>query len=64
MGQVFFILMMVAMLGVLGTLGAGMVVMARGGDINRQYSNRLMRLRVILQGVALMFFTLAVMAGK
>jgi len=64
MGQVFFILMLVSMLGVLGTLIMGMVAMARGGDFNRRFSNPLMRWRVVLQAVALMFFVLAVMAGN
>ena len=64
MGQVFFVCMIAAMLGVLGTLIAGMVVMARGGEVNRRLSNPLMRWRVILQGVALMFFVLAMVAGK
>ena len=64
MGQVFFVCMIAAMLGVLGTLIAGMVVMARGGEVNRRFSNPLMRWRVILQGVALMFFVLAMVAGK
>lgn len=64
MQQTFFILMLATMAGVLGTLIAGMVVMARGGAVNKQLSNPLMRWRVILQGVALLFFVLAMMAGK
>jgi threonine/homoserine/homoserine lactone efflux protein len=51
------ILVGLAMLAVLGTLFAGMIGLVRGnGDPMR--SNRLMRWRVILQGVALALFGL------
>lgn len=50
-----------ALLAVLGSLLAGVFVMARGGDTDRRWSNRLMRLRVGLQGVALVLFLLALM---
>ncbi|PZO84238.1 MAG: twin transmembrane helix small protein, partial [Micavibrio aeruginosavorus] len=36
-----------------------------GGEFNEKYGNKLMRLRVIMQGLALAFFALAVLtAGK
>jgi hypothetical protein len=48
-------------LATLGVLIVGVVSMVRGGEFNKRNSNRLMRARVILQGVtlallALMFF--------
>ncbi len=51
-----------ALIGVVAVLIAGVVVMGRGGDANRRLSNKLMRLRVALQLVAivallLLFFT-------
>ncbi len=52
-----------AMLAVLATLVLGVVGMARGGDFNQRYGNRLMRLRIVLQGVALLLFALALLAG-
>lgn len=30
----------------------GVLTMARGGDFNRRYSNKLMRLRILLQAIA------------
>lgn len=53
----------VAMAGVVGVLATGIVSMAIGGRFNKRWSNRLMRMRVLLQGVtvallaALMFLT-------
>lgn len=42
----------VALAAVLTVLVVGVVGMLRGGAFNRRYGNGLMRLRVILQGVA------------
>ena len=42
----------VALAAVLVVLVIGVVGMLRGGAFNRRYGNGLMRLRVILQGVA------------
>lgn len=51
------LLMVFAMIGVVGVLGAGIVGFVRGaGDPQR--SNRLMRWRVILQAVAILLFVL------
>jgi len=52
------------MLAVLGALFVGLFAMVRGGEFNAKYGNRLMRLRVILQGVALIMFVLAVIASS
>lgn len=51
--------MFVALGAVVVTLGMGVYGMARGGEFNKKYGNLLMRLRVILQGVALLLFILA-----
>jgi len=64
MTTVFFILMAVAMAGVLATLLVGVVSMAKGGDFNKKYSNKLMQARVYLQGAAIMFFFLALLSTK
>jgi hypothetical protein len=42
----------------LAVLVSGLVVMAIGGKINRKYSNRLMVLRVVCQGIALLSLAL------
>lgn len=52
------------MLAVLGALFLGLFAMVRGGEFNAKYGNRLMRLRVILQGVALVMFLLAMIASS
>lgn len=63
MNAFMMILVVIAMLITLGVLFAGLFSMARGGEFNRKYGNKLMRWRVIMQGVALVLFALA-MAGK
>lgn len=60
MSGFFFTLMIAAMVAVLASLAVGVISMAKGGEFNKKYGNRLMRTRVTLQGVALVFFLLAV----
>ncbi|MDG1419001.1 MAG: twin transmembrane helix small protein [Maricaulis sp.] len=47
------ILLFVAMAAVVVTLGFGLYSLFRGGEENRSRSNKLMRLRVLLQFVAI-----------
>jgi hypothetical protein len=58
--SIFFVLTLIAMAGVLVSLIAGVAVMTKGGEVNKKYSNRLMQARVYLQGLALLFFAIAV----
>lgn len=51
--NVFDILVLIAIGGVAITLGFGIYSLYRGGDYARSNSNRLMRLRVILQATAI-----------
>jgi len=53
MGNVFDILVILAILAVTVTLGFGIYSLYRGGDFARTNSNKLMRLRVGLQAVAI-----------
>ncbi len=62
MTNIFMILTGVSMLAVLASLVAGVIVMARGGEANKKYANKLMQARVILQGVALLFFALTILS--
>ncbi|HEX6978612.1 MAG TPA: twin transmembrane helix small protein [Alphaproteobacteria bacterium] len=48
------------LLAVLATLFTGVVGMAKGGEFNRRYGNRLMRLRVGLQALTIVLFLLYV----
>lgn len=53
------------MLAVLATLFLGLFSMAKGGEFAKRYGNRLMRMRVTLQALAIAFFALAaITAGK
>lgn len=63
MSTVFPILIGVLLAAVVLTLLLGVLSMARGGEFNRKYGNRLMRYRVLLQGLAvlLLFLFWAVM---
>ena len=59
----FFILMAVFMAATLATLLVGVTAMGRGGAFNEKYGNKLMRLRVILQGLAIACFVLGWISG-
>ncbi|MEM7618198.1 MAG: twin transmembrane helix small protein [Pseudomonadota bacterium] len=56
--------MIITMVLVLISLAVGLVTMARGGDFNKKHGNKLMRLRVTLQGLALLFFVLAIWSNN
>ena len=45
-------LVVIALIGTVAALLAGIVAMARGGDFNRKWGNRLMRGRVAMQALA------------
>ena len=64
MSNLFFVLLILAMLAVLATLFVGLFAMAQGGEFNRRHGNRLMRLRVLLQGIALILFIAAVVSAS
>jgi hypothetical protein len=48
-----FILLLASLLAVAVTLGFGFYAMFRGGEFGRKWSNKLMRLRVMLQFTAI-----------
>jgi len=47
-----------ALFAVLAVLATGVIAMFRGGKFNAKYSNKLMRWRVITQGVAIALLAL------
>lgn len=49
---VLIVCMLVALLVVL----IGVIAMAKNGNFNKKYSNKLMRMRVLFQGVAVIVF--------
>ena len=62
MSMFFFILAMILGIAAFGTILVGVTVMGRGGGFNEKYGNKLMRLRVILQGLALAALVLCVIS--
>lgn len=54
METVLNILLGLAMVSVLGVLATGLASFAMGGEFNRKYGNKLMRLRVAAQAFALL----------
>ena len=50
--DVFDLLVPAALLAVAVVLAFGIYALFRGGDFGRSYSNKLMRLRVVMQAVA------------
>jgi hypothetical protein len=62
--KVLSILLAVALAAVLLVLIFGVIAMARGGEFNSKYANKLMRLRVVLQAVAVVLFLLFVFVAS
>ena len=62
MATVFLVLTGLFMLATVVTLGIGVVGMGQGGDFNRRNSNKLMRLRVLFQALAVGSFVLFLIA--
>lgn len=56
--------LVLALLAVFGALVLGLLSMARGGAFNARYGNKLMRLRVILQFLAIGLIALAFLIGR
>jgi hypothetical protein len=56
-----FLVAAVACLAVLGVLVVGVLGFARGGEFNKKYANKIMRLRLLLQFIAVLLI-LAVVA--
>jgi hypothetical protein len=62
MSGIFVILVPLALAAVAITLGVGIYSMFRGGEFSLKWSNKLMRLRVALQAVAILIIVLAIMS--
>lgn len=58
------VLIAIAVAATLGALGLGLFSMARGGQFNAKNSNRLMRLRVIFQLVAILLIGLGFLLSQ
>ena len=51
--DIFSYLIPVSLFAVAAVLGVGIYALFRGGDFGRSYSNKLMRLRVVAQAIAI-----------
>ena len=59
MNTFFDIAIVIALAAVAITLGFGIYSLYRGGDFGRSHSNKLMRLRVVLQAIAIVLLVAA-----
>ena len=57
-------LLAVALVGVFVVLATGIVSFVVGGEFNRKYANKLMRLRVATQATAVVLLILRVLLGS
>ena len=57
---VFPMLIAIALLAVLAVLAVGIIAMIRGGEFNRLFGNKLMRLRVLFHALAILLIVLFV----
>lgn len=55
-----FFLVILACLAVFAVLLVGVIGFAKGGDFNKKYANKIMRLRILLQFIAVLLIVLYV----
>ncbi len=58
------VLLLALMVATVVVLVSGIVLMARGGEANRKYGNKMMVARVAFQGAALLVLVLLLLAKK
>ncbi len=58
MGDPLFVIVVLAILAVVGVLALGIGGFAKGGAFNAKYANKLMRLRILLQAIAVILILL------
>ena len=63
MTDFFFVLVLIAMVLTVLALGTGIVLMAKGGELNQKYGNKLMQARVWMQGIAIGLLVLAFLSS-
>ena len=64
MSKIILIIALVACLAVLGVLLFGVASFAKGGDFNRKYANKIMRLRLLMQAIAVVLILLTVWVAR
>ena len=58
------VLLLIAMIAVVGVLIFGLIAMAKGGEFNRKYGNKMMRWRVAIQAFAVGLIVIFVIAAS
>ena len=64
MSGIFFYLAIGASIAVLAVLLFGIGTFARGGEFNRKWSNKIMRLRLLAQFIAVILILIAVALAR
>ncbi|MEM8755627.1 MAG: twin transmembrane helix small protein [Pseudomonadota bacterium] len=64
MSQALFYAAVAACFVVLAVLAVGIFSFAKGGEFNRKYSNKIMRLRIATQAIAVVLILAAVLAAQ
>lgn len=64
MSKTLLIIALVACLAVLGVLLFGVASFAKGGDFNRKYANKIMRLRLLMQAIAVALILLTAWVAR
>ena len=58
------IILVVFMAGALGAVVIGVIAMAVNGKLNKNHSNKLMRLRVLFQAIAVLVFVVIIWLSR
>ena len=62
--DVLQIVLVVFMVGALGAVIVGVIAMAINGKLNKNHSNKLMRIRVLFQAVAVLVFVIIIWLSR
>jgi len=62
--DVLQIVLVVFMAGALGAVIIGVIAMAVNGKLNKNHSNKLMRLRVLFQAIAVLIFVVIIWLSR
>ena len=62
--DVLQIILVLFMAGALGAVVIGVIAMAVNGKLNKNHSNKLMRLRVLFQAVAVLVFVIIIWLSR
>ena len=62
--SILSLIMIIFMAGALGVVIIGVIAMAVNGKLNKNHSNKLMRLRVFFQAIAVIIFVIIVWLSR